>query len=235
MSVLFLLTPSEGLLDVLTPERLAAFRAWFVHEWTKDGDGAPTSEEEMEEDLKDVLGLVDHLVQHGAAALRKPPSRYSDTVMDLLDELSDFFTREERGPGDGLERATARAPDDRDLRAAEVVIGSACPDRTRELWRHLVWGRAPGREVGVGIRLEREIPSLGYWTRDEVRQVRADLKEHLGGPPDYKPVRGMARFTSLLQRGLSLASRGDPAVALDAVTQAVDRAAREGAGLLFAR
>jgi hypothetical protein len=65
--------------------------------------------------------------------------------------------------------------------------------------------------------------------------VREDLREHLGGPPDYKPVRGMARFTSMLQRGLSLASRGDPAVALDAVTRAVDRAAREGSGLLFAR
>ncbi|WP_164012546.1 hypothetical protein [Pyxidicoccus trucidator] len=235
MDVSFLLTPPEGLTGVLTPERLTTFRAWFIHEWTKDGDGAPTSEQELEEDLQATVTLVDHLLQRGATALREPPAGLQDSVVDLLDELSDFFTRGEDGPEGELVLATDRKPDDRDLQAAEAIIGSACPERTRQLWRHLVWGRAPGMEVGQGIGLRRQVPSLGYWTGTEVKQVRDDLREHLGGAPDYKPVRGLARFTSMLQRGLSLASRGNPAVALDAVTHAVDRAAREGAGLLFAR
>jgi hypothetical protein len=232
MDVCLFLTPPEGLTGLLTPERLTMFRAWFIHEWTQD---APPGEQELEEDLQATVALVDHLVHEGGAALARPPARLQGSVVDLLDELSDFFTRGEHRADDALVLATERKPDDRDVQAAEAVIGSACPERTRQLWRHLVWGRAPGMEVGEGIGLKRQIPSLGYWTATEVKQVRDDLREHLGGPPDYKPVRGMARFTSMLQRGLSLASRGSPVVALDAVTHAVDRAAREGAGLLFAR
>lgn len=230
MGLCLFLAPAEGLTGVLTPERLTAFRAWFIHEWTSN---APADEQELDEELQPVVDLVDHLLQHGATALTRPPEHFQGAVVDLLDDLSDFLVRGEQH--DTLARATDLSPDDKDVQAAEAVIGSACPERTRQLWRHLVWGRAPGMAVGEGIGLKRQVPSLGYWTATEVKQVRDDLREHLGGPPDYAPVRGIARFTSLLQRGLSLASRGKPAVALDAVTHAVDRAAREGAGLLFAR
>jgi hypothetical protein len=229
MAVHFFLTPPEGLIGVLTPERLTTFRAWYISEWAQGGEG----EQALEKDERVTVELVDHLLHRGASALRTPPERFDFAVMDLLNELCDFFVREE--PDLGLVRATDRTPDERDVQAAEAVLGSACPERTRRLWQYLVWGRAPGTTVDVGIGLTRRIPSLGYWTGTEVKQVRDDLREHLQGPPGYKPVRGMARFMSLLQRGLSLASRGDPATALDAVTHAVDRAAREGSGLLFAR
>ncbi|QSQ22064.1 hypothetical protein JY651_44170 [Pyxidicoccus parkwayensis] len=232
MDVCLFLAPAEGLTGVLTPERLTAFRAWFIHEWTSN---VPADEQELDEDLQAVVDLVDHLLRRGAAELARPPERFQDAVVDLLDDLSDFFVRGEHAASDALARATDVSPDDKDVQAAEAVIGSACPERTQQLWRHLVWGRAPGMAVGEGIGLKRQVPSLGYWTATEVKQVRDDLREHLSGPPDYKPVRGMARFTSMLQRGLSLASRGNPSVALDAVTRAVDRAAKEGAGLLFAR
>ncbi|NMO18375.1 hypothetical protein HPC49_33370 [Pyxidicoccus fallax] len=245
MSVQFLLTPPEGLLDVLTPARLASFRKWFVREWT-DGEGPLTAQaarelqedvrEDLETYLRDIQGAVDHLREHGASALKKPlPSPFDDVAVDLLDELAEFFARGGLGADDVLMKATERSVDDKDLRAAEAVVGSACPGRTQQLWRHLVWGRAPWTELGVGIQLQREVASLGYWTRAEVRQVRDDLREHLGGPPRYKPVRAMARFTSLLQRTLSRASRGDAAAALDAVSKAVDRAGQEGSGLLVVR
>ena len=71
-------------------------------------------------------------------------------------------------------------------------------------------GARAGHGGGPGHRAKRQLPSLGYWTATDVKQVRDDLREHLGGPPDYKPVSGMARFTSMLQRGLSLASREVP-------------------------
>lgn len=232
MDVCLFLTPPEGLPGVITPELLTAFRAWFVHEWTSDES---EGEQGLEEDLRATVALVDHLLHHGASALSRPPAHLQDSVVDLLDELSDYFTRDEPGSDNTLVLAADRKPDDWYVQAAEAIIGTACPERTRQLWRHLVWGRTPGMEGVHGIVLRRQRPSLGYWTATEVKQVRDDLREYLGGPPDFKPVRALARVMSLLRRGPSLASRGIPAVALDAVTHAVDRAAREGAGLLFAR
>jgi hypothetical protein len=230
--VCLFLAPPDGLTGALTPERLTAFRAWFIHEWTSN---APADEQEMDEELQATVDLVDHLLHQGASALARPPERFQDAVVDLLDDLSDFFVRGGQTADSALVRATDASLTDKDVQAAEAVIGSACPERTRQLWTHLVWGRAPGQAMGEGIGLKRRFPSLGYWTATEVKQVRDDLREHLSGSPDYKPVRAMARFTSMLQRGLSLASRGNPAIALDAVTRAVDRAAGERAGLLFAR
>ncbi|MFP2911923.1 hypothetical protein ACLESD_44265 [Pyxidicoccus sp. 3LFB2] len=235
MDVHFFLTPPEGLIRVLTPERLATFRASFIEDWMKGKNGDPTGEQSLDEDSKRVVAVVDHLLQQGASALRELPARHQGTLVELLDDLANFFAWCEPGPEGALVLATELKPGEQDVQAAEAVIGSALPERTRQLWRFLVWGRAPGMEVGQGVGLQRQVPSLGYWTGAEVKQVRDDLRKHLSGAPDYKPVRGLARFTAMFQRGLSLASRGNPAVALDAVTQAVDRAAREDAGLLFAR
>ncbi|XXF80001.1 hypothetical protein P2318_09685 [Myxococcaceae bacterium GXIMD 01537] len=230
------LTPAEGLLGLLTRERLASFRAWFFREWTKDLEGGPPREEDLDEDLKCVLVLVDHLLQHGVETLRKPREEHREAASFLLDELADYFTRdpEEGGPEDRLELATAVRPGEQDLRAAEAVIGTACPERTQHLWAYLVWGRAPDWEEAGGAGRKRGFATLGYWTAEEVRQVRDDLREHLGGPPDYKPVRAMARFSSLLAR-LPLVGRGAPAPALDALMGAMDRASRQRAGLLFGR
>lgn len=228
------LAPSDGLPGVLTPERLASFREWYWREWTKDLEDGPPREEDLDEDLKAVLVLVDQLRQDGAETLRAPREEHQPAVMDLLYELSDYFTRErdERGPEDRLEPAAEQRPLEQDLRAAESVIGAACPERTRRLWSYLVWGRAPNRDDARGVGQQRGVPTLGYWTAEEVRQVRDDLREHLSGPPDYKPVTAMARFTSGLAR---LAGRGQPATALDALTRAMERASRQRAGILFAR
>ncbi|AKQ70548.1 hypothetical protein A176_007460 [Myxococcus hansupus] len=233
--VFIYLTPPDGLVPLLAPARLAAFREWFWRENTEHLSGEALREAESDEELKAILDFVDHLLEHGAEALRKPAARHAEAMLDLLDELSDFFTREEPDALEGLALATDRKPTDADVRASYVVVAEGCPTRTFDLWRHLVWGRAPDRAVAEGIGLRRNYPSLGYWTAAEVKQVRDDLREHLSGTPDYKPVRTGARFKVALRRMLSLSSRGQSAPALDAISHAVDRAAREGAGLLFAR
>ncbi|WP_426755693.1 hypothetical protein [Myxococcus sp. Y35] len=234
--VFIYLTPPDGLIPLLTPERLADFREWFRREYTEHLDEEEAQEAESDEEMKTILGFVDHLLQQGSESLRKPPARHADAMLDLLDELSDYFTSEETGIPEGMELATKLKPTENEVRASDVVIAEGCPKRTFALWRHLVWGRAPDRVVAEGIGLRRNYPSLGYWTAEEVRQVRDDLREHLSGAPDYKPVRGWARLMTSLRLKLSRTGRGGaPAPALDAISRAVDRAAREGAGLLFAR
>ncbi|ATB51120.1 hypothetical protein [Corallococcus macrosporus] len=230
--VFIYLTPPEGLIPLLTPERLAAFREWFSREVHESLDAGETPDE----DQQALIGFVDHLLQQGSEALRKPPERFQDSVLELLDEVSDYFTREEAGIPDGMELATELKPTEQEVRASDIVIAETCPKRTLDLWRHLVWGRAPDRVVAEGIGLRRNFPSMGYWTATEARQVRDDLRQHLGEAPDYQPLTGKARFMTSLRRMLSATGRAAPPTpAIHAITQAVNRASREGAGLLFAR
>ncbi|WP_434347036.1 hypothetical protein ACN6A1_01290 [Myxococcus virescens] len=234
--VFIYLTPPDGLVPLLTPARLAAFRDWLWRENTEHLNAEELADIESDEELMALLGLVDHLLQQGAESLRKPPTRHADAMLDLLDELSDYFTCEELGIPEGMELATDLKPTDKQVRASDVVIGENCPERTFELWRHLVWGRAPDRTVAEGIGLRRNFPSMGYWTAAEVRHVRDDLRQHLSGPPDYMPMSNWARFMTSLRLKLTRTGRAAaPAPAIEAISRAVDRAVREGAGLLFAR
>lgn len=234
--VFIYLTPPEGLVPLLTSARLAAFREWLWRENTENLRAEELAEVESDEELKELFAFVDHLLQQGAESLRKPPTRHADAMLGLLDELSDYFTRDETGTPEGMELATDLKPTDKQVRASDVVIGENCPQRTFELWRHLVWGRAPDRTVAEGIGLRRNFPSMGYWTATEVKQVRDDLRQHLSGAPDYMPMHGWARFMTSLRLKLTRTGRGGaPAPAIEAISRAVDRAAREGAGLLFAR
>ncbi|NVJ07019.1 hypothetical protein HUW63_17420 [Myxococcus sp. AM001] len=234
--VFIYLTPPEGLVPLLTPARLAAFREWLWRENTEHLSAEELADIDSDEELKALLAFVDHLLQQGSESLRKPPTRHADTMLDLLDELSDYFTRDEAGTPEDMELATDLKPTDQQVRASDVVIAVNCPKRTFELWRHLVWGRAPDRVVAEGIGLRRNFPSMGYWTSNEVRQVRDDLRQHLGEAPDYPPLTGKGRFMTALRLKLTRTGRGGaPAPAIDAIARAVDRATREGAGLLFAR
>ncbi|MBZ4413612.1 hypothetical protein VZQ01_22205 [Myxococcus faecalis] len=219
--VTFFLIPAEGLAGVLTPSRLASLRAAVVRE-----------DPEAMEDEEVLLALMDHLSQHGGAALTRLPEPLGDEVLELLDVLAEDLVHTDKEPrSERLEQATSQRPDADDLQAAEAVVRAACPDTLHHLWRHTVWGRVPQQE-GATDDLRRINPNLGYWTNAEVRQLRDGLREHLHGAPTYQPVSGWARFTSRLRR---ITRRGDPARALDAVTQALDKASRQGAGLLFAR
>ncbi|MCP3062895.1 hypothetical protein LXT21_29330 [Myxococcus sp. K38C18041901] len=215
------LIPAEGLAGVLTPARLASLRAAVVRE---DPDAM--------EDEEVLLALMDHLSQHGGAALTRLPEPLGDELLELFDVLAEDLVHADKEPrSERLELASSQRPDADDLQAAEAVIRAACPDTLHRLWRYTVWGRVPPQE-GAAEDLQRINPNLGYWTHAEVRQLREGLREHLDGAPTYQPVSGWARFTSRLRR---IGQRGDPARAFDAVTQALDKASRQGAGLLFAR
>ncbi|MFP2959191.1 hypothetical protein ACLEPN_15445 [Myxococcus sp. 1LA] len=226
------LTPPEGLIPLLTPERLAAFREWFSREVQEDLDEGETPDEYTQS----IIEFVDHLLQQGSEALRSPPERFKDHVLELLDEVSDYLTREVGRVPEDMELATENLPTEQDVRASDIVIAESCPKRTLDLWRHLVWGRAPDRVVAEGIGLRRNFPSMGYWTATEVRQVRDDLRQYLGEAPDYQPLTGKARFMTSLRLLMSRTGRaGAPTPAIDAIARAVNRASREGAGLLFTR
>lgn len=225
--VSFFLIPPEGLVGVLTRARLAAMRSTVA-------DGLEDPEEDDDEVL--LLELMDHLSLHGADTVTRLPERLEDSVWDLLDVLADELVHlGEDARGEPLELATQLHPSEYDLQAAEAVISASCSEPTQRLWRFTVVGRMPGQDVPTGTGLKRAYPALGYWTGAEVRQLREGLREHLEGAPDYKPLLRSARIRSWLQRKLTLARRGDPARALDAATHALDKASRQGLGLLFAR
>ncbi|WP_163866201.1 hypothetical protein [Myxococcus eversor] len=225
--VSFFLIPSEGLAGVLTRARLAAMRATVA-------EGLEDPEEDDDEVL--LLELMDHLSRHGADTLTRLPEQLEDGVWDLLDVLADELVHLGKDArGEPLELATQLHPSEYDLQAAEAVVGSSCAEPIQRLWRFTVVGRMPGQDVPTSTGLKRAYPALGYWTGSEVRQLREGLREHLDGAPDYKPHLRSARIRSWLQRKLTLARRGDPARALDAATHALDKASRQGVGLLFAR
>lgn len=226
--VSFFLIPPEGLAGVLTRARLAALRSTVA-------EGLESVDDEDDDDVL-LLKLLDHLSQHGADTLTRLPEGLEDGVWDLLDVLADELVHlGEEARGEPLELATQLHPSQYDLQAAETVVDSSCAEPTQQLWRYTVWGRMPGKEGTPGGGFSRVYPALGFWTGTEVRQLREGLREHLGGAPDYKPLLRSARIRSWLQRKLSLAPRGDPARALDAATHALDKASRQGMGLLFAR
>jgi|GEM_PF-6042712 len=225
--VSFFLIPPEGLAGVLTRARLAAMRSTVA-------EGLEDPEEDDDEVL--LLELMDHLSQHGADTLTRLPDPLEDGVWDLLDVLADELVHlGEDARGEPLELATQLHPSEYDLQAAEAVINASCAEPLQRLWRFTVLGRMPEQDVPTGAGLKRAYPALGYWTATEVRQLREGLREHLEGAPDYKPHLRSARLRSWLQRKLTLARRGDPARALDAATHALDKASRQGLGLLFAR
>ncbi|MCP3169072.1 hypothetical protein [Myxococcus qinghaiensis] len=225
--VSFFLIPPEGLAGVLTRARLAAMRSTVA-------EGLEDPEEDDDEVL--LLELMDHLSQHGADTLTRLPERLEDGVWDLLDVLADELVHlGEDARGEPLELATQLHPSEYDVQAAEAVVGASCAEPIQRLWRFAVWGRLPGQDTPTNTGLKRAYPALGYWTGSEVRQLREGLREHLEGAPDYKPHLRSARIRSWLQRKLTLARRGDPARALDAATHALDKASRQGLGLLFAR
>ncbi|NTX02570.1 hypothetical protein [Myxococcus sp. CA040A] len=225
--VSFFLTPPEGLAGVLTPTRLAAMRATVA-------EGLEDPEEDDDDVL--LLELMDHLSRHGADTVTRLPERLEDGVWDLLDVLADELVHlDEDTRGEPLELATQLHPSEYDLQAAEAVVGTSCQEPIQRLWRFTVSGRMPGKDGPMGRGFKRVYPALGFWTGSEVRQLREGLREHLAGAPDYEPLLRSARLRAWFQRKLSLARRGDPARALDAATHALDKASRQGLGLLFIR